>query len=264
MLTPLALTVLVSFGSPPVSPGPPPSSSTLPPLGSLPAVGAAPTPVTAKPPAKLAPFGYLWTYKNDAHGKTVKEVIPYEPREGDWLFFDDQSELWRKLYAIAKTAPPFHAGIVVKKPNGELAVLEAGPDDTLHVFVLDIIPRLRTFEGIIQVRRCKRELTAEQSAFLTDWANRQKGKRYAMWRLLLQGTPVKTRGGPCRDYMGHTWFERHRWLCAEIAVTGSALVGLTDPKVIRGSNTYPLDILDNSKYDLSSVYHDYGYWSPIP
>ena len=83
------------------------------------------------PPAEANPHGFLWTYTPDGKGGMNREVIPYEPREGDWLFFDDMSKWWTFLYAIADTAPPFHAGIVVKRPDGSLAVLESGPDDTL-------------------------------------------------------------------------------------------------------------------------------------
>lgn len=211
------------------------------------------------------PYGYLWTYKPDGNGGTVREVIPYEPREGDWIFFDDLSEWWTFLYKIASTAPPFHAGIVIKKPDGKLAVLESGPDDTLHVFVLDIIPRLHEFKGILQVRRCKHTLTPEQSARLTNFAMAQEGKRYAMWRLLLQGTPFKTKGGPLREKCAHTLYDRKRWLCAEIVVTASALIGLTDGQKICGSNTYPLDIIENNKHpELCDVFHDYGYWARHP
>lgn len=209
-------------------------------------------------------YGYLWTYRTGPDGCTTREVIPYEPREGDLLFFDDMSVLWTKLYAIARTAPPFHAGIVVKKPDGRLAALEAGPDDTLHVYVLDLRPRLLTFKGVLQVRRARRCLTAEESARLTAFAQAQDGKRYAVWRLLLQGTPFKTRGGPLRDSLAHTLFDRRRWLCAEIAVTASALVGLTDPQQVRGSCTYPLDIIDDHKHDLSATYEPYAYWAPHP
>ena len=62
------------------------------------------------------------------------------------------SPFWTKLYNIACTAPPFHAGIVFKKTDGTFAVLESGSDDTLHVFLLDIEPRLYNFKGSIQVR----------------------------------------------------------------------------------------------------------------
>lgn len=211
------------------------------------------------------PYGYLWTYRDDETGKTTKEVVPYEPREGDWIFFDDMSKFWTFLYKIAHTAPPFHVGIVVKKPDGQLAVLESGPDDTLHVWVLDLITRLHTFKGILQVRRVKRCLSPEESARLTAFAEEQKGKRYAMWRLLCQGSPVKTKGGPLREACAYTKFNGCRWLCAEIVVTASALVGLTDPKKIKGSNTYPLDIIDNHLHpELACVFEDYAYWAPMP
>src|SRR5262245_36355509 len=180
---------------------------------------ANPVHLNARPEA---PYGYLWTYRAGPNGATEREVIPYEPREGDLLFFDDMSLIWTYLYRIARTAPPFHAGVVVKKPDGRLAALEAGPDDTLGIYVLDLYPRLLTFKGNLQVRRVKRDLTPEESARLTAFAVRQDGKRYAVGRLLLQGTPFKTRGGPLRESLAHTRFNRWRWLCAEIAVTGAA------------------------------------------
>lgn len=230
-----------------------------------PAPRIVPPPAVNAPVAAQHPYGYLWIYKLNEKGETIREVIPYYPREGDWLFFDDMSEWWTFLYKIASTAPPFHAGIVVKKPDGHLAVLEAGPDDTLWVYVLDLIPRLFTFKGILQVRRVKCELTPEQSACLTQFAEKQKGKRYAMWRLLLQGTPCKTKGGPLREACGHTLYNRKRWLCAEIVVTASALIGLTDGKKIKGSNTYPLDIIDNKLHpELAEVFEDAAYWAPHP
>lgn len=208
--------------------------------------------------------GYLWFYKPDATGKVCKTSEPYVPREGDIVFFDDMSKFWEFLYWIGHTAPPFHTGIVIKKPDGTLALLESGPDDTLYVYILDIDPRLHEFKGMLQVRRCKRELTPEQSKVLTDFAMAQEGKRYAMWRLLLQGTPIKTRGGPLREHLAKTRFERDRWLCTEIVVTAAELVGLMDPNIIKGTNTYPLDILDDHKFELLPVYEEAAYWCKHP
>jgi len=142
--------------------------------------------VNAEPSQKS--FGYLWDQTSNADGKVEKTARPYTPREGDILLFDDMSPFWTKLYKIAGTAPPFHAGIVFKKTDGSFAVLESGPDDTLHVFLLDIEPRLYDFKGSIQVRQAKRALTKDESETLTNFAYAQEGKRYAMWRLLLQGT----------------------------------------------------------------------------
>jgi hypothetical protein len=151
-----------------------------------------------------APYGYLWKYTPDGHGAAAKHSCPYRPREGDILFFDDLSKWWEFLYWIGHTKPPFHTGIVIKKPDGSFAVLESGPDDTVHVFVLDCAERVHTFKGVLQVRQCKACLTAEQSKTLTDFAMAQEGKHYATWRLLLQGTPFKSRGGPWRCSLATT------------------------------------------------------------
>src|SRR6266480_1116036 len=91
--------------------------------------------------------GYLRSDVPDGHGGMRHNVRPYVPREGDLIFFDDQSVLWEKLYKLGGTKPPFHVGIVVRKKDGSLAVLESGPDDTLHVYILEAARRLHTFKG---------------------------------------------------------------------------------------------------------------------
>jgi hypothetical protein len=216
-----------------------------------------------EPDAK-APYGYLWFYESDGKGGTTKRVEVYTPREGDIAFFDDQSKFWEFLYHIGHTAPPFHTGLVVKRPDGTPGILESGPDDTLHIYIFEAARRLHTFEGVLQVRRAKRCLTAEESQRLTDFSLAQEGKRYAMWRLLLQGTPIKTRGGPLRLALAKTHFDRQRWLCTEIVVAGAELVGLMDPHIVKATNTYPLDIVDDHMYKLSDTYEEAGYWSPRP
>jgi hypothetical protein len=206
--------------------------------------------------------GYLTTGKAPANNAASVEVEPYVPREGDLIFFDDQSKLWERLYKLGGTAPPFHVGIVVKKPDGSLGILESGPDDTLHVYILDVQRRLHSFKGVLQIRRCLKEISAEESARLTNFAVEQEGKRYAMWRLLLQGTPLRTRGGWKSKVFGATHPNRTRWLCAEIVCTGCAIIGTFNGQVIKGTDTYPLDIVDDHLYDLSSVYSPAGYWMP--
>lgn len=208
--------------------------------------------------------GYLWMMIPDGKGGLLKHVVPYHPREGDLVFFDDHSEWWTKLYKIAGTAPPFHVGINIRKPDGSLACLESGPDDTLHVYILDLWPRLTSFKGTIQIRQALKTLSPEESTRLTQFAQDNEGKRYAMWRLLLQGTSVKCRGPWREDLLAKTHDNRHRWLCAEIVVAAGTQVGLFDPKVVRANVTYPLDILDDHIYNLTPTFAPAAYWSPHP
>jgi hypothetical protein len=214
--------------------------------------------------ASETPYGYLWIYEPDAHGGATKKVVPYQPHQGDILFFDDMSKWWEFLYWIGHTAPPFHSGIMMKKPDGTYALLESGPDDTVKVFILEAKERLHSFKGILQVRRCKVPLTPEQSKKLTEFSMAQEGKHYATWRLLLQGTPIKTRGGPLRCALAKTYFERDRWLCTEIVVAAAELIGLMDPTIVKGTNSYPLDILDDHMYNLAPVWEEAAYWCAQP
>jgi hypothetical protein len=155
-------------------------------------------------------------------------------------------------------------GIVVRHPEGHLAVLEAGPDDGLWVELLEVESRLQQFHrdfprGTITIRRCKRSLTPEKSAALTRFALAQKGKRYAAGRLLLQGSAFRPRG-MLAPLLAKTHLDRDAWICSELAVAAGTVAGLFDPKVVKANATYPRDLVDNRHFDLSAIWRDPVEW----
>jgi hypothetical protein len=198
-------------------------------------------------------------------GTEKGESRPYLPREGDLIFYDDRNPFWTVLFLWAGSGPPLHVGIVVKKDDGTLAVLEAGPDDTIWVNLLDVDPRLRKFQekykGVITIRRCKQELSPEKSQAFTKFAKAQDGKRYAIVRLLLQGTRFRSRG-PIRElFLAETVTDRSSWICSELVVAAGTVAGLF-PSTVKSNVTYPLDIVNNRRHDLSRIWHDAETWQP--
>jgi hypothetical protein len=205
-------------------------------------------------------------YLVEAAPPAAARLLRYAPREGDLVFYDDKSRVWTALFALAGTGPPLHMGIVVKKPDGTLAVLEAGPDDSLWVKLLDLPGRLHQFDrdfrnGTITVRRCKKTLDPDQSAALTRFALAQKGKRYAALRLLLQGTSWRARDRR-QGQGGKTYLDRSAWICSELAVAAAAVAGLLDPTAVKANATYPRDLVDNQRHDLGAAWHDAARWQP--
>ncbi len=192
---------------------------------------------------------------------------PYAPREGDLIFYDDHSRVWMKLFEAAGTGPPLHMGIVVRRRDGTLAVLEAGPDDTVWVDLRPLVPRLHQFynefNGTITIRRSKVALDRFQSRALTRFAEAQNGKRYAVLRLLAQGTALRSRG-PLEALLGKTYTDRDSWICSELAMAGAAVVGLIDPEVVHANSVYPRDLVDDHRYNLGTSWHDAAEWRPVP
>lgn len=190
-------------------------------------------------------------------------ALRYEPSVGDLVFFDDHNPIWTALFVWAGTGPPLHMGIVVKKVDGSFAVLEAGPDDTVWVTLQDLSTRLRQFErsyhGTVTIRRCKKALPREACWAMTRFAYLQDGKPYAVARLLLQGTCLRSRG-PVREwFLGSTQLDRFSWICSELAVAAGTVGGLF-PKTVKANVTYPRDLFDNRRHDLSETWHDAAVW----
>src|SRR5262249_56526119 len=102
---------------------------------------------------------------------------------------DHPNRFWDLMDWIAGTVPPDHMGMVVAMPDGRAAILEAGADCVPKVFLIDAVSRLQGYDGLIWIRRLRCPLTPEQSAALTDFALRQEGKRYALFRFARQIPP---------------------------------------------------------------------------
>lgn len=212
----------------------------------------------------VASIGRLLHHVRDADGAWRQRTSPYFPREGDMVFFNDHSVKWGILYTLVGSDAPYHVGLIFRKPDGGFAIAEAGPNDTLTCRVLELAPRLHGWEHTLQIRQCKKALTPEQSAEMTRWAMAQDGKRYALGRLLLQGTPVRCRGPLRRIYFGATYTDRDSYLCAELVVAGGTVGGIFDPQRHKANTIYPRDIVANDIHDLSDLYDDARVWLPQP
>jgi hypothetical protein len=211
-----------------------------------------------------APESYLWTASPGPSDSARFHREAYVPREGDLLFYRDFSPFWRTLYFLAYTGPPYHVGIVVRLPDGRFATLEAGPYDSRHVYLLDLLPRLQTHDGTVWVRRLRAPLTQEQSSRLTDFALEQAGKHFALLRIALAVTPLRAHGPLRSRLFGSPRVDRDRWFCSELVVAAAAVAGLIDPRRVPPNTVYPKDMFIDWPHDLRPCWEEPALWTCTP
>lgn len=205
--------------------------------------------------------GYLCRRVACAEGIII-QTERYCPQEGDILIFTYKNPLWRCLYALAGSGPPYHAGIVVRMPNGELATLEAGPTGTYNTYLLPLPHRLPAYNGSIWVRRLKEPLTSAESERLTEFASDQTGKGFAFGRLLVAAvTPLRPRGPIRYDLLGTTCLDRQRWFCSELVMAAAVVAGRADPQFVHANGIYPRDLLLDEPYDFSATWEQPLLWT---
>ncbi len=177
---------------------------------------------------------------------------PYCPQAGD-IFLATDNALWAQAgHRMAWSGPPHHSAIVFFRPDGTPAILEAGPHNSLTVETVDLLDHLTSHDSVgekVFIRRRCVPLTPEQSCKLTAWALAQEGKPFAMWRLVCQITPFRTRG-PVRTYfMGKPRGELDKFFCSELVLESCVHVGLLDPADVRPSATYPRDLFFGTSHN---------------
>lgn len=186
---------------------------------------------------------------------------PYLPQPGDIVLFSHNRLRSLFVYALARTGKPYHSGIVVNLPDGRPAILEAGPYDYVSVYLMDLPPRLRTHEGGIWVRRLSVPLSPCESARLTSFALAQTGKRFALFRVILQATPFRAHGPVHARIFGSSRIDRHRWFCSELVVAALAVVGRLDPHRIKPNTVYPRDLFRDQPFDLKPCWEAPRRWT---
>jgi len=186
----------------------------------------------------------------------------YRARAGDILLFDDHSPLTAKIYRMVGTDGPLHAAVVFRKKDGSLATLEAGTNAVMKVFNFDLEPRLHGFDGTILVRRLHQPMTGDQERRMADFAVAQEGKRYAIGRLALQGTPLRPRGSLLAPILGRTIVDRERWICSELVVASLVVAGVFNGDEYPANLMYPRDLCYDERFDLSPQYQAPAMWYP--
>jgi hypothetical protein len=226
-------------------------------------LGVGITPGQAPPAEEIGSYIYQPSYELDflLRGPPV----PYLPQPGDIVFSTDRSRFWKLMHNLAGSGHPTHSMVVFQRRDGTMAILEAGPHDTLRIRTLDAIPHLKSYEdeGRVWVRRRTVPLTPEQSARLTEFAELTDLKRFAFGRLGVQLTPFRPRGPVKTYFMGKpNGPGRSAYYCAELAIEALVYACLLDPETARPSATYPRDFfLDRSlNHYLNEHLHLYPCW----
>jgi hypothetical protein len=189
--------------------------------------------------------------------RPVNHAVPFYPQAGDVFLYDDLVPLHHLVFKLAGTGPPTHAAIAIERQDHQVALLElTGPSViSSKVAIMEVYPRLKSYEGNVMVRRVRQPLTEEQSAELTNFAVAQEGKYIAFKRGLLQGTPFRARSGLRRQLFARTYFDRKRWFCSEMVVAAACSCQLLDPHIYHANAMYPRDLAFDETYDLSALYH---------
>jgi hypothetical protein len=211
--------------------------------------------------ASASPVGFLLP-----HGLSPRapEAIPYVPRPGDIVLYDAYDRFHHFVYALAGTGPPTHAALVIAGDDGRPALLElTGPTVIgAKVVIMDVAERLQSFSGSIWVRRIRRPLNEEQCAALNQFAHAQEGKAFAYRRIALQVTPFRPRTGLRHYCFGHTYLNRHHWICSEMVVAAACAAHVLNPSICTANSMYPRDLAFDEHYDLSERYEPALSWIP--
>jgi hypothetical protein len=220
--------------------------------------------VLAGPPDVDERPSYLFQMKSGPDHAVQLTGERYHPQPGDLVLFDSHSELNAKLYAWCGTGRPLHAAIVFHREDGTPAILEAGTNGVMKVFVFDFDTRMHEFDGTILVRRVRTPLSKDQAEQLREFAQAQEGKPYALGRALMHAVPFRPRDPGITKYFGRTVLDRERWICSELAVAAATAAGVLNETDHPANVMLPRDLCYDERYDLSPYYELPALWYPHP
>ncbi len=202
---------------------------------------------------------------------------PYLPQPGDlYLSTEDDWMLARIGHKVVGSGAPHHSGVIFAMPDGRLALLEGGPQNTLYIRVLDLMPQITMYASYERVwirQRCV-PLTPEQSRRLTVFAMAVADKPFAVVRMVLEAGPFRKKGpirtplfgrprAACFDPDNPEPSLRRSYFCSELVVEALVAACLFDPKTSRPTSTFPRELFfGTSKIPYLKKHMDMSEWFP--
>jgi hypothetical protein len=202
--------------------------------------GTRPIPAAVVNPDAVHGFLYQPAYSIDRHPRLP--AVGYVPEPGDVFLLSDPTPLFTTLYLIAGTYKPGHSAIVIRLPDGQLGLFEAGWNSTAWTRVSPLEWRLNEYPGTVWVRKRKCPLTPEQSDRLTAFALSSADKRYNNAKFALQITPFRCRGPLRTFFIGKPVGPGKRYFCAQAIIESLVYAGLIDARTARPAVVYPRDL----------------------
>jgi hypothetical protein len=233
-----------------------------------------PTPNPTSAPSPIdPPIPLLAQPAYDLAAEVRGPLDPYVPQPGDIFLATDRAYWSRVGHLLCGGKGVHHSGIVFARPDGTMAVIEAGPFNSTLIEVMDPYEHMANHIGAgdkVWIRRRRVPLTPAESAALTAFLTEQHGKRFATWRMLAQVTPLRCRGRFRTRWLGKPHGDRESYYCAELVVESLAAVGLVDPETARPSAMYPRDLFFgrssnpfiNEHLDLEPGWYPPARWFP--
>jgi hypothetical protein len=198
-------------------------------------------------------LGWVWDIDAVSQGPA-----PYQPREGDILLLSAKAPVQTLGYLLVRTSHPLHSGLVVRRIDGTLAVLESGgnrEDTTLLPLDWRLAQhKCRYPTSVIWVRRIHRELAPCESDRLTWFAEKQQGKPFVSD---LRFVPMVIPGRPARQ----SYADQEKWFCSEIVLEALRSAGVFATDLSSGS-TVPTDLFYDRRIDLGELWTPPLEWSP--
>lgn len=177
---------------------------------------------------------------------------PYEPQPGD-IFLATDRAVWAICgHWLAGGAGVHHSGIMFRRSDGRMGLIEAGPFNSVKIEVMDPITHMHDHVCAgdkVWVRRRAVPLTPDESARLTAFVEAQEGKPFATLRLLGQVTLLRSRGPIRTWFCGKPHGERDSFFCSELVTESCVFAGLFDPETARPSATYPRDLFYDHSFN---------------
>src|SRR5579871_1634465 len=152
---------------------------------------------TSGAPQPIAPAACSYLYQPAAclDDKLRLPAVPYNIQPGDICLAIGTHRASQIAHKIFAGGLPNHSMIAFAMPDGQISILEAGPNGALIVRAREALDHLRSYEvdgSPVWIRRRCNPLTAEQSACLTQFCMAHDETKFAILREGVQATPFRS------------------------------------------------------------------------